>query len=115
MKAQYERVYQASPTVTAAAPRTPAPWEDYILAPSSRTLRPEGVHASSGSVDDIPGIDKLVHAVLYGVLGFAGSILREVKGKGVKVTTLTPGIIDTFFGGGITTWATSSARRASPS
>lgn len=36
----------------------------------------------------------------YGVLGFAGSILREVKGKGIKITTLTPGIIDTFFGGG---------------
>jgi short-subunit dehydrogenase len=36
----------------------------------------------------------------YGVLGFAGSILREVRSKGVKITTLTPGIIDTFFGGG---------------
>jgi len=36
----------------------------------------------------------------FGVLGFAGSLLREVKGKGVKVMTITPGIIDTYFGGG---------------
>lgn len=36
----------------------------------------------------------------FGVVGFAGSLLREVKGKGVKVMTITPGIIDTFFGGG---------------
>ncbi|TYL51626.1 Bacterial alpha-L-rhamnosidase [Nocardioides sp. BGMRC 2183] len=42
-------------TVSTAGPRTPAPWEDYILAPSSRTVRPEGVHASSGSVDDPQG------------------------------------------------------------
>jgi short-subunit dehydrogenase len=36
----------------------------------------------------------------FGVVGFAGSLLREVKGKGVKVMTVTPGIIDTFFNGG---------------
>ncbi|MGZ5442455.1 MAG: SDR family oxidoreductase [Thermoanaerobaculia bacterium] len=36
----------------------------------------------------------------FGVVGFAGSLLREVKGRGVKVMTITPGIIDTFFGGG---------------
>lgn len=36
----------------------------------------------------------------HGVMGFAGSLLRELKSKGVKITTVTPGIIDTFFGGG---------------
>ena len=36
----------------------------------------------------------------FGVVGFAGSLLREVKGRGVKVMTITPGIIDTFFNGG---------------
>ncbi|HYH07160.1 MAG TPA: SDR family NAD(P)-dependent oxidoreductase [Thermoanaerobaculia bacterium] len=36
----------------------------------------------------------------FGVVGFAGALLREVKGKGVKVMTVTPGIIDTFFNGG---------------
>lgn len=54
----------ATPTspadATAGAPRVAAPakaqpWEDYVLAPSSRTLRPEGVHVSSGSVDDPQG------------------------------------------------------------
>ncbi|HEX7152931.1 MAG TPA: SDR family oxidoreductase [Thermoanaerobaculia bacterium] len=48
----------------------------------------------------IPGMAAYV-ASKFGVLGFAGSILREVKGSGVKVTTLTPGIIDTFFGGAV--------------
>ncbi len=36
----------------------------------------------------------------FGVVGFSGSLLREVKGSGVKVMTVTPGIIDTFFNGG---------------
>ncbi len=36
----------------------------------------------------------------FGVIGFAGSLLREVKASGVKVMTVTPGIIDTFFNGG---------------
>ena len=36
----------------------------------------------------------------FGVVGFSGSMLREVKGQGVKVMTVTPGIIDTFFNGG---------------
>ncbi|MCB9549204.1 MAG: SDR family oxidoreductase [Myxococcales bacterium] len=34
----------------------------------------------------------------HGVLGFSASLLREVKSKGVKVTTFLPGIIDTGFG-----------------
>jgi short-subunit dehydrogenase len=33
----------------------------------------------------------------FGVLGFAGSVLREVKQHGVKVCTVMPGIIDTNF------------------
>jgi NADP-dependent 3-hydroxy acid dehydrogenase YdfG len=36
----------------------------------------------------------------FGVVGFSGSLLREVKGRGVKIMTITPGIIDTYFGGG---------------
>jgi short-subunit dehydrogenase len=36
----------------------------------------------------------------HGVLGFGASVLREVKERGVRVMTLTPGIIDTYFGGG---------------
>jgi 3-oxoacyl-[acyl-carrier protein] reductase len=39
-------------------------------------------------------------AAKHGVLGFAHSLLREVRGRGVRVMTLTPGIIDTYFGGG---------------
>ncbi len=38
-------------------------------------------------------------AAKHGVMGFAGSLLREVKDKGVKIMTVTPGIIDTYFGG----------------
>lgn len=38
-------------------------------------------------------------AAKHAVLGFGASLLREVKGAGVKVTTLTPGIIDTYFNG----------------
>jgi short-subunit dehydrogenase len=34
-----------------------------------------------------------------GLLGFAGSLLREVKSQGIKVTTILPGIIDTAFNG----------------
>ncbi len=47
----------------------------------------------------VPGMAPYV-ASKFGVLGFAGSLLREVKAKGVKVMTVTPGLIDTFFGGG---------------
>jgi short-subunit dehydrogenase len=36
----------------------------------------------------------------HGVIGFSGSLLRELKSKGIKITTITPGIIDTFFNGG---------------
>lgn len=38
-------------------------------------------------------------AAKHGVMGFAGSLLREVKDSGVRVTNLTPGLIDTSFGG----------------
>lgn len=36
----------------------------------------------------------------HGVLGFSQSLLREVRSKGVKVSTVLPGIVDTAFGGG---------------
>jgi short-subunit dehydrogenase len=35
----------------------------------------------------------------HGLLGFSASLLREVKGNGVKVSTVLPGIIDTAFNG----------------
>jgi NADP-dependent 3-hydroxy acid dehydrogenase YdfG len=39
-------------------------------------------------------------ATKHGLLGFSASLLREFKGRGLKVTTINPGIIDTAFGGG---------------
>lgn len=39
-------------------------------------------------------------ATKFGLLGFLGSLLREVKDHGVKVTNVMPGIVDTAFGGG---------------
>jgi 3-oxoacyl-[acyl-carrier protein] reductase len=38
-------------------------------------------------------------ATKFGLLGFSGSLQREFKSQGVKVTTVMPGIIDTAFGG----------------
>ncbi len=38
-------------------------------------------------------------AAKHAVLGFSHSLLREVKNRGVKVSTFLPGIMDTFFGG----------------
>ncbi len=35
----------------------------------------------------------------HGLLGFSASLLREVKGSGVKVSAVLPGIIDTAFNG----------------
>ena len=53
----------------------------------------------------------------FGLLGFAGSLLREVKGQGVKVSTVLPGIIDTAFNGAVPgskdpTWALQPAELA---
>ena len=36
----------------------------------------------------------------HGLTGFSHSLLREVKGRGIKVSLINPGIIDTDFGGG---------------
>jgi short-subunit dehydrogenase len=46
----------------------------------------------------------------FGLLGFSGSVLREAKSHGVKVTAVLPGIIDTAFNGAVQgskeeTWA----------
>ena len=46
----------------------------------------------------------------HGLLGFSGSLLREAKAHGVKVSTVLPGIIDTDFTGALEgskeeTWA----------
>jgi short-subunit dehydrogenase len=35
----------------------------------------------------------------HGLAGFSHSLLREVKGAGIKVSLINPGIIDTDFGG----------------
>ncbi|MCA9545400.1 MAG: SDR family oxidoreductase [Myxococcales bacterium] len=37
-------------------------------------------------------------ATKHGLLGFSASLLQEFKGRGLKVTTVNPGIIDTGFG-----------------
>lgn len=37
-------------------------------------------------------------ATKHGLLGFSASLLQEYKGRGLKVTTVNPGIIDTGFG-----------------
>lgn len=74
----------------------------------TRAVLPDMVAAGSGQIVNvasdlgrrvIPGMAAYV-ASKFGVLGFSGSLLRELKSKGVKVMTVTPGIIDTFFGGG---------------
>lgn len=38
-------------------------------------------------------------AAKHGVVGFSGSVLREVKEHGIRVSVLLPGITDTYFGG----------------
>lgn len=38
-------------------------------------------------------------ATKFGLLGFSGSLLRELD-HGVKVTTVMPGVVDATFGGG---------------
>lgn len=38
-------------------------------------------------------------AAKHGVVAFSGSLLRETKDQGIRVMTLLPGIIDTYFGG----------------
>jgi len=53
----------------------------------------------------------------FGLLGFSGSLLREVKAHGVKVTSVLPGIIDTAFNGAVPgskeeTWALRPAELA---
>lgn len=39
-------------------------------------------------------------AAKHAVLGFSHSLLREFKDKGIKVSAINPGIIDTYFNGG---------------
>lgn len=74
----------------------------------TRAVLPEMLAAGYGQIVNVasdlgrrvlPNMAAYV-ASKFGVVGFAGSLLREVKGKGVKVMTISPGIIDTFFGGG---------------
>jgi short-subunit dehydrogenase len=37
----------------------------------------------------------------HGLLGFGASLHRELRGSGVRVTTVMPGIIDSWFNGGV--------------
>ncbi len=70
------------------------------LLPLLRARRGHVVFVAS-DVGRKPAANLAVYAAAkHGVVGFAGSLLREVKGDGVRVTTLLPGIIDTYFGGG---------------
>lgn len=39
-------------------------------------------------------------AAKHGVVGFSGSLLREVKDDGIRVMCVLPGLIDTYFHGG---------------
>ena len=53
-------------------------------------------------------------AAKHGLLGFSASLLREAKTRGVKVTTVLPGIIDSAFNGAAEgdkeeTWALKTA------
>ena len=41
-------------------------------------------------------------AAKHGLLGFSGSLLREFKDQGIRVTTVLPGMIDSDFNGGKT-------------
>lgn len=41
-------------------------------------------------------------AAKHGLLGFSGSLLREFKDQGIRVTTVLPGMIDSDFNGGRT-------------
>ena len=52
--------------------------------------------ASDLSRRPLPNMSPYV-ATKFGVLGFADSLLREVKQYGIKVCTVMPGIIDTNF------------------
>jgi len=49
----------------------------------------------------------------HGVLGFSQSLLREVRARGIKVSTVLPGHLDTGFGGG-REGSRDSARALSP-
>jgi len=40
-------------------------------------------------------------ATKFGLLGWAASLHREIRGRGIKVTTVMPGIIDSSFNNGI--------------
>lgn len=40
-------------------------------------------------------------AAKHGVVGFSGSLLREVRADGIRVMCALPGIIDTYFGGAV--------------
>lgn len=57
-------------------------------------------------------------ATKFGLLGFSGSLLREAKAHGIKVSAVLPGIIDTAFNGAREgskeeTWALRAAALAS--
>lgn len=73
----------------------------------ARAVLPELLAAGHGLIVNVasdlsrrfnPGMS-VYTATKFGLLGFSGSLLREVKDRGVKVCTVMPGIVDTAFGG----------------
>jgi short-subunit dehydrogenase len=74
----------------------------------TRAVLPEMLHRGSGLIVNVgsdlsrrylPNMAPYT-ASKWAVLGFSGSLLREVKESGVKVCTVMPGAIATGFGGG---------------
>lgn len=81
-----------------------------LLAPIllSRALLPALIAARHGMIVNIasdlsrryqPNMTPYV-ASKFGLLGASGSLLREAKSHGIKVTSVLPGIIDSCFNGG---------------
>jgi short-subunit dehydrogenase len=72
----------------------------------TRAVLPDMLAARRGLIVNIgsdlsrrfsPGL-AVYTATKFGLLGFSGSLLREVKDQGVKVTAILPGVVDTAFG-----------------
>src|SRR5919199_2909735 len=74
----------------------------------TRAVLPEMVHRGSGLIVNVGSdlsrrfLPRMAPytASKWGVLGFSGSLLREVKESGVKVCAVLPGAIATSFGRG---------------
>lgn len=81
-----------------------------LLSPMlcTRAVLPEMLHRGGGLIVNVgsdlsrrylPNMAPYT-ASKWGLLGFSGSLLREVRDAGVKICTVMPGAIATGFGGG---------------